>query len=520
MRIKQMLALLMFSTLALVLWNPAGLRAQELIANGSFETGDFTGWNVVNFGTSIWETRTGGQAGTHYGNAENPLAGGGTFVAYGNTGAAGRSALYQDVTIPADATSAFLSLDVGYQATGAGLSNLMVIDVLDLLGLPNDFNYAGGTIYTQYYYRTAANGSDPMAARAPLDLLGVAGINPGATVRVRCFIFQNDFSLGATLDRVSLVAYPYTSATPPPDDSPPPGGSDDLFGACGLFEWMPLGLSGQVTQIPGQGDLLLTRLLPIPALGPDQGQGSPGGTDPEVPGLIIRITDPQGRETEYFVALGGSGTLPNGVEYTTEIVECQGVRSLLLTLNWPAQVLAGLAPGLWTVTYQTLDSEGRYSNLRWEYLEKVQDQSSTAGKPVSRAGSELVFKLGLYQFSAEDNLLYPVDGGTCQAIRDGAVTDTFRIQEGGLTLEVPFGLTTRLYFNWPGIYENIRLRLEFQDGFLQVYDENRNDAAVEVFKILGTEYYAIEYYRNRIYICNQGQEGGPVEGRLYGPWPD
>ena len=123
-----------------------------MVVNGSFETGDLTGWTRVNVGPAIWEVRTGGQAGTHSGNSSTPLPGGGTFVAFGNTGAGALAALYQDVTIPATATHAFLSADVGFQAPGGGLTDLVVIDVLDLLGLPNDFNYAGGTIYTSTIY--------------------------------------------------------------------------------------------------------------------------------------------------------------------------------------------------------------------------------------------------------------------------------------------------------------------------------------------------------------------------------
>ena len=224
---------------------PTLSTAQELVTNGSFETGDTTGWTVVNVVGAVWETRTGGQAGTYYSNAENPLAGGGTYVAYGNTGGEGLSVIYQDVNIPAAATSALLSADVGYQSQGGTAASFMIIDVLDTLGLPATIGYTGGTIYTQYYFHTNAAGDDPMAARAALDLLGVAGIAAGATVRIRLIVSHGLSSLGATADRISVLI-PQGTAPPPPGgpiEGPPKGGADDLFGACGGGdEWMPLGL--------------------------------------------------------------------------------------------------------------------------------------------------------------------------------------------------------------------------------------------------------------------------------------
>ena len=239
-----------------------------------------------------------------------------------------------------------------------------------------------------------------------------------------------------------------------------------------------------------------------------------------VPGLIIRLTSPSGEEVEYFIGLGESGTLPNGVEYFSELLICLEVRSLNLILNWPAEVLAGMEPGLWTITYTTIDSNGLISNIRWEYLDVgISPTWAKAGVSTRNTG-ELAFALAVNQFSLDDYELHPVSNGTCQVIQEGAVLDTFRIENGQLNAVVPYGQTSRLYFNWPETNENISLRAEFEDGFVKVLDENRNDKEVEVFQVPGTDRYAFEYYRNRIYICNQGDEGGPLLGQLYGPWAD
>ncbi len=118
--------------------------------------------------------------------------------------------------------------------TGRGGTEFLVIDVLDTLGLPGTITYPGGTIHTQYYARTGAAGFDPMAARAALDLLGVAGIAPGATIRLRLFVTPPDFRVGATVDRISILIPQGTtpSSGHGPIEGPPIGGADDLFGAC------------------------------------------------------------------------------------------------------------------------------------------------------------------------------------------------------------------------------------------------------------------------------------------------
>ena len=255
----------------------------------------------------------------------------------------------------------------------------------------------------------------------------MAGIAPGATVRLRCFISQTNVNARSTVDRISIVV-PSGTDTPPgennPIEGPPIGGADDLFGACGgTAEWMPLGL-------------------------------------------------------------------------------------------------AGLEPGLWTISYLGLDSQGCLSNIRWEYLELGGETPAGSASIRPKAGPDLTLALGAYQFSTDDVNLHPVQGGTCEVRRNGVLEDTFRIENSLLEVSLPLGQTSNPRFNWPGANEVVRLRLEFRDDYLKVFDENRGDKEVEVFQILGADAYALEYYRNRIYICNQSQEEGPILGRLYGPWPD
>lgn len=478
-------------------------NAQELIVNGSFETGDLTGWTTANVGDAIFEVRTGGQAGTWSGNAENPLAGGGTFVAYGNTDAGSRAVLYQDVTIPANAASALLSFDLGFQDTGGGLTDLALVDVVDLAGNPLLEVYTGGTIYTQYYFRNQAIGGndDPMAARAAVNLIA-AGISPGSTVRIRAFMHQSDFDVRFTIDRVSLVT---TETTPPT----PAGGPTDMLGLCDPEIYEPLPLNGQETQAVLDGsDLTLIRLLPAPELSGE-----------EFPGLIIRLTDPQGNEVDYFSGLGGQTGLTAGLDLTTALINCQSVRSISLSLVLSGEFLATLAPGRYTITYYLIDSSGNRSNLRWEYI----DIPGTASEAVpGRIGSaqdptSLSFGLSVNQLSLDDYLFHPADDGLCRVTVGGAVYGDFAIANGRVEPVIPFGQTSIMTLFWPGAAETVTLRMEFENGFLMVYDENRNDAPVDIYLPLGSQAYALEFYRNRIYICASGDPGGAVLGRLYEP---
>jgi uncharacterized repeat protein (TIGR01451 family) len=84
-----------------VSWNPG---VGELLINGGFETGDFTGWNMVSGGYGAWVINDGtldpdGPEGTN-----TPLAG--RFNAMVMQSGGGHHVLYQDVFIPPDALSA------------------------------------------------------------------------------------------------------------------------------------------------------------------------------------------------------------------------------------------------------------------------------------------------------------------------------------------------------------------------------------------------------------------------------
>ena len=94
---------LILTAIAMFLFLPQKGYSAELLTNGSFETGDFTGWTVnstqsSNYCTNWMVTTQGGR--TCYGQTANPQDG--NYVALnGFDGTGGEFTMYQDVTLPA-----------------------------------------------------------------------------------------------------------------------------------------------------------------------------------------------------------------------------------------------------------------------------------------------------------------------------------------------------------------------------------------------------------------------------------
>jgi hypothetical protein len=73
----------------------------ELVTNGSFETGDFTGWSVVNGGLGTGDWFVTDQTTTPLSLFANPPAADGSFQALVDQLGPGSHILYQDIVIPA-----------------------------------------------------------------------------------------------------------------------------------------------------------------------------------------------------------------------------------------------------------------------------------------------------------------------------------------------------------------------------------------------------------------------------------
>jgi len=94
----------------MVLSSGAHAMTSDLIVNGGFETGDFSGWTVVNTGSGLWNINDGTFDPPGATPAHAPISG--NFDAVSSQGGPGFHDLFQDVFLPgANITSAVLSWD-------------------------------------------------------------------------------------------------------------------------------------------------------------------------------------------------------------------------------------------------------------------------------------------------------------------------------------------------------------------------------------------------------------------------
>jgi len=163
-----------------------------------------------------------------------------------------------------------------------------------------------------------------------------------------------------------------TKLLPTPEaPEPPPCGPEDYWGGGGrLGNWWPP-ISEEVNQaIATGGALCLNRVWPF-CLGTDPLSGEKI-LDPQnshLPGLMFRWTYPDGSSEEWWLAIGFSGTLANGISWETQLGENAGVWNVLLHYCLPPQFLLGLASGTHQATYWLRDIDGNDSNKRWEMIE-------------------------------------------------------------------------------------------------------------------------------------------------------
>ena len=297
-----------------------------------------------------------------------------------------------------------------------------------------------------------------------------------------------------------------------------PGGPTDQFGGGGNNP-PPLNLTGAVTTITPRPGLKLfqTRMLPLANPGGAGGSSAktitPSGW---LPGLVVQLASPEGASLKGWLPLEGTAATPMGVSCTTELRYNYDVQVVDLTLDWSTNALARLTPGRWTITYWFQTEAGARSNNRREYLD-VTTGSSAKGGPIAAAPTELIFNLLLSVFSSATGQAAKVTNGAVQVYADDSYYDVRDVASGRADVRVPFGKTSRIYFE-SDQFQNIRtLRCEFTNGILQIIDEDdASNTPVAYYKNPDGEGYCLEYYRNKLYICNPCPSGGPIMGRLYG----
>jgi hypothetical protein len=205
----------MFGSLAKVNAAPA-----ELITNGGFETGNFTGWTVTNLAGSFvpgsWFVDTLGTTTPVSGSATLAAGGAGTFYAVSDQGGGGTHALIQAFTVPWPVLSATLSFDMfvndwdlGPFINPAGLNHTAIpnqharVDILTTAA--GAFDTGAGVLAN--YYIGVDGGPDPHAfTHYSFDITGIVGA--GGTFQLRFAEVDNQLFFNQGVDNVSILAQP------------------------------------------------------------------------------------------------------------------------------------------------------------------------------------------------------------------------------------------------------------------------------------------------------------------------
>jgi len=126
-------------------------------------------------------------------------------------------------------------------------------------------------------------------------------------------------------------------------------------------------------------------------------------------------------------------------------------------------------------------------------------------------GPRFNFKIMLSYF--QNGRVRQFSSGRLDITVNGAAYGTFQVTAGGrLNFHMPTASTSIWTLTLPGTYARHFIG-RVQNGILRVHNDDRDARQVSYF-VNEDGGFALEYYQDRLYICNQGQAGGPILGRL------
>lgn len=195
-----------------------GLAAPiQLINNGGFETGDFTGWTVTDLAGSSgsWFVDSDGTTPASGFSSAGPAAG--SFFAVTDQGGPGTHALEQAFTVSLGASSVIVSFDMFLNdQSGTGpLGGALGLDhnlspnqharVDILAALASSFSTSAADIVTTLVAPAVDAGANPHAyTNYSFDIS--AFVIPGATYKLRFAEVDNQFFFNQGVDNVSILA--------------------------------------------------------------------------------------------------------------------------------------------------------------------------------------------------------------------------------------------------------------------------------------------------------------------------
>ena len=223
---------LLTAAVALVAAGSASAAPIQLLTNGDFETGDFTGWTVTDLagGSGSWFVSSGTSAPISSNATVGPA--GGMFYAVTDQGGPGTHALAQSFLVPLGATSVIVSfdlfmndqsgagpLDLGLDHTG-GANQHAQVDVMDAMASAFSTTPAD-IIATLIPPGTDGVGNPHAYTSYSFDVTGL--LAAGTSYTLRFGEVDNQLFFNAGVDNVSVLAD--TASVPAP-------GSTSLLGAA------------------------------------------------------------------------------------------------------------------------------------------------------------------------------------------------------------------------------------------------------------------------------------------------
>lgn len=215
------------ATLALVcLASLSGaVQSADLITNGGFETGSFTGWTVATeYSDTSYDNNVTAPASNFYIQADSlstPVSGletlgpaSGNNFALADSTTAGSNVLIQNFTVPLGTIALNLSFDMftydwnGFGAMGLSLNYLddpnqhVRVDLIKATS--PEFSTDPSDVILNIFDGLQPNTEPPTWQNYSQDLL--AYVTPGSTYRLRFGAVDNQFTLNMGIDNVSLNA--------------------------------------------------------------------------------------------------------------------------------------------------------------------------------------------------------------------------------------------------------------------------------------------------------------------------
>jgi hypothetical protein len=183
----------------------SGARADELIVNGGFETGDFTGWSTANGGSGAWFVTSGNSAPDSGEPTVGPASG--NYYAVTGQGGPGSHSLWQDFTVGAGQTVnvSFDMFDNDFSDAGplGGNGNLNYSDGANQHVEVDILDSTGSTILDNLFY-----GSTPAAGPNPYQAYSFnisSAVAAGGTYELRFAEVDNQFFNSMGVDNVSVT---------------------------------------------------------------------------------------------------------------------------------------------------------------------------------------------------------------------------------------------------------------------------------------------------------------------------